>query len=222
MAADYCTLNELKEWLRAAIPTGDATLNGVLTLCITDASRIVDGLCGLPDGAFAAQTATKTFDLLAAEDLYWTRDPWRPDAYEYVGARVPIPPLQSITSLTTDEDGDGVYEVTWSTTDYRLDPADGPPYRSLVINDVTGTHTFPTGARRVRVAGSWGVSASVPGPIRRITMELAARKWQRANAPFGVMGSVDTGVVRVGSDEEAAKKALAAAGYIDSSAWVFA
>jgi hypothetical protein len=221
-AADYCTLAELKGWLRGAIQPNDTALDAVLDLCITDASRIIDNLCGLPAGAFVARTQTRTFDLLAPEDIYYSRDPWNPAAYEYVGYRVPVPPLLGVSSLTTDEDGDGTYEVTWATTDYRLDPADGPPYRSITVNPVTGVHAFPPGARRIRVVGAWGVSDTVPPPIRRIALELAARKWKRADAPFGTAGSVETGVIRVGSDEDYARSALAAEGLIDSASWVFA
>jgi hypothetical protein len=220
--ADYCTLGELKGWLRSAIQAGDTALDAVLDLCITDASRIIDNLCGLPAGAFVARTMTRDFDLLAPEDIYYSRDPWNPAAYEYVGYRVPVPPLLTVSALTTDEDGDGTYEVTWASTDYRLDPADGPPYRSITVNPVTGAHAFPPGARRIRVVGSWGVSESVPPPIRRITLELAARKWKRADAPFGVMGSLDTGMIRIGSDEEWARQALAAEGLIDSNSWILA
>lgn len=230
-ALDYCTLNEAKEWLRGTIPAGDASLDAVLARTITASSRLIDQVCGLPAGSFTAQTLTKTFDVRTLDNPAYGGGPWYPAPYDvvrntdywpypYAGYRVPIPPLLSLTTLTSDEDGDGTYEVTWASTDYRLDPTSGPPYRALLVNAVTGVHTFPLGYGRVRVVGSWGVSATVPDPIRQLCMELAARKWKRADSPFGVLGSVDTGLVTVGSDEQYAEQALKLAGYMGSQSWV--
>src|SRR5688500_13366975 len=38
------------------------------------------------------------------------------------GARLRVDDLLSVTTLETDEDGDRVYETSWATTDYDLEP----------------------------------------------------------------------------------------------------
>jgi hypothetical protein len=67
--------------------------------------------------------------------------------------------LLTVTTLKTDDDGDRTYENTWATTDYDLLPfnasADLDPYTEIVLAP-DGTLNFPTGAKGVEIAGSWG------------------------------------------------------------------
>lgn len=84
-----------------------------------------------------------------------------------------LPPghdLLSVTALKTDEDDDRVYEATWATTDYDLEPAnngvDGLPYWA-VCTRTSGQYAFPAGiARGVSITGSWGFSTTAPDTIR--------------------------------------------------------
>ena len=169
----------------------------MLATAITDASRTVDALCNVPYGTFAARTLTRVFDVSpyrVGTTIYVNDrgDIWQGTAY------VTIPPLLVATAVATDQDGDGVYEVAWTEgTDYVLDPSDGPPYRRVALREPTARYGFPSGQRRVQIAGLWGASATVPEPIRRATMLLATRYWKRPEAPFGVTGSMETGISQI-------------------------
>ena len=70
--------------------------------------------------------------------------------------------LLSVTTLTTDQDGDDVYETTWAGTDYTLGPYNaasapnipGPYYEIKVLP--YGHFRFPVWPRAVAVSGTWG------------------------------------------------------------------
>lgn len=163
-AASYHDLTLFK----AEIGDDGSAQDSLYTNWAEEASRVVDRICREPDGAFSAQTLTKTFDVTDANTLY-------------------VPALQSITSLKTDEDGDRTYEITWASTDYRLYPLDGPPYNRIERDTVNGDYSFPLGAARVQIVGSWGESATVPPDIQRATHLLMNRYRVRPNTPEGVM-----------------------------------
>lgn len=71
--------------------------------------------------------------------------------------------LVSVTTLAVDQDNDGVYETTLTTSDYFLWPshaaARGEPYRAIDLNpNSTNLTAWPLVARAVRLAGMWGYS----------------------------------------------------------------
>jgi hypothetical protein len=219
--SDYCTLEELRRSLYATIPTADDSLDDVLAVVITDASRTVDALCNVPAGTFVGRTETRRFDVSpyrVGTTIYvndWG-ETWQGTAY------VTVPPLLSVSSLATDADGNGVYEVAWTEgVDFVLDPGDGPPYRRVALREPTARYGFPSGQRRVQIAGVWGASAAVPEPIRRATILLATRFWKRPEAPFGIVGSVETGVASIGQADPDVVMILKQGGFMtDFSRWV--
>lgn len=75
------------------------------------------------------------------------------------GGALLVDPFVSITSIKTDDDGNRVYETTWATTDYDLEPAnavsDGMPYTSFATTP-DGAYSFPSYARGVQIIGQWG------------------------------------------------------------------
>jgi hypothetical protein len=221
--ADYCTLAELRRSLYATIPPSDDSLDDVLAVAITDASRTVDALCNVPEGTFVARSLTRMFDVSpyrVGTTIYvndWG-DVWQGTAY------VTIPPLLAAYAVATDADGDGVFEVPWTEgTDYVLDPSDGPPYRRVALREPTARYGFPSGQRRVQISGSWGASATVPPPIRRATILLATRYWKRPEAPFGIVGSIETGVATIRVTDPDVWLILKEGGYMtDTSRWVIA
>lgn len=118
--------------------------------------------------------------------------------------------LISITTLKTDEDDDGTYEVTWTTSDYYLEPRnarvkandrDNRPYRQIRINQ-NGDYFFPTNPYGVQIIGSFGYTTGivsgepteVPSVIRQATMLIAHRWWKRKDAIFGIAGTPALGV----------------------------
>ena len=68
--------------------------------------------------------------------------------------------LLSITTLKTDIDGDGTYETTWTTADYRLEPRNAQderrPYYEIEVKRQTGSQFFPLWEDGVQVVGKWG------------------------------------------------------------------
>jgi hypothetical protein len=174
----YCTLAELRAKLTfgAANTASDTQLEQV----IEAASRWVDKYCGR---RFYGK----------AETRYYTAD----DGYEIM-----VDDLTSVSALKTDEDGDGTYETTWSTSAYNLKYGDdynagldGRPYTQIEVKE-NGSETFPIAIKRgVLVYGVFGYVAGTtaatacPDPVHDAALLVAERIYKRKDAPFGVAGS---------------------------------
>ena len=156
----YCTLDELKA--RLNIQLGDTTDDAMLESSIEAASRAADGMCG------------RHF-YSATETHYYQSERWD---------EVDTDDIVSVSSLTTDEDGDRVYEVTWGATDFELGPGDSAPYTRIYASP-TGSYAFPFERKSIKVTGSFGWSA-VPDAVREATVLLAARYHSRRNTPLGI------------------------------------
>jgi hypothetical protein len=163
----YATLQELK--LRLDIT--DSGADTVLEDVVEAASRTIDGWCSR---TFYAETATRYLTAEMIDALFLPSD------------------LIAVTTLKTDEDGDRVYETTWDTSDYDLDPDGGPPY-TAIYPTINGSYLFPTHRRGIQIAGSWGYAATVPEAVREACLLQAARLFKRMDAPFGIAGSSDLG-----------------------------
>lgn len=136
----YTTLAILKARISVADTADDTEIERI----ITAVSRAIDGFCGR---RFYAATQTRTYTASRSD-------------------RLMVSDLVSVTALTTDGDGDGVYETTWAATDYRLRPsnaaADGKPYWEIRTSPI-GRYSFPCGVEDgVRIAGSHGYPAASP------------------------------------------------------------
>lgn len=174
----YCTLNELKASLR--IPVSDTVDDDLLELAIESASRDIDQAC---ERFFYSTTATRIFtprDSLNCE----TDD------------------LVSVTTIKTSSSADGVFDTTWTSSDYQLMPLNGIAGGMQVPYDLlyaVGDYTFPMSGQEatVQVNGTWGFS-SVPTAIKQATVLLSARIFKRNDSPGGVMGFGDLGIIRVG------------------------
>ena len=177
----YCTLADIKASLR--IPSPDTVDDSLLETAIESASRLVDGFAGrnfYPNG-----TATRFFtpeDTIVCE----------------------IDDLISLTSLVVSADLDGVFDETWNSTDYQLEPLNGradgltgwPATRIRAVGDyVFGTNI---GEASVRVTGTWGWSAA-PVAIKQATIIQASRIFKRLDSPLGVLSAPDLGYIRVGT-----------------------
>jgi len=162
----YATLAELRA--RMNVPTADTGGDAVLEACIESASRAIDGFTGR---RFYQITATAR--VFTAEDPQWLY----------------VPDLVSVSALVTDDDGNRVYETTWASTDYDLEPFNASdtnhPYTSVEITP-DGDYSFPVGIRKgVKITGTWGWPA-VPDAINEATLIQAARYAKRMAAPFGL------------------------------------
>jgi len=122
----------------------------------------------------------------ATETRYYT-----PDSYSVCE----VDDLLTVTTLKTDQNGDGTYGTTWTAnTDYYLWPynatLEGKPYMEIQQSP-NGNYNFDPHIRKsVQVAGSFGFCAtgSHPAAVKEACLLLSARWYTRKDAPFGVSG----------------------------------
>lgn len=162
----YASLSDVKHYLGIDDTGSDAQLLSVLEA----ASRWIDNYTGRVFSVDAADT-TRYF-------------------YPESDQTVSVPDLRTITSIATDEDGDRTYARVLATTDYELLPTDGPPYRSIRIWPQS-SYAFVPGYL-VKIVGKFGYLA-VPAEVKQANLILASRYYRRAEAPFGILQSVDLG-----------------------------
>lgn len=183
----YATLADLKGYLAV----NDSVDDTVLEDALDSVSREIEDHCGRQFN----QTTTATPRRYRAEH----------------GCLMQVDDLHTTTDLVveTDGDGDGVFETTWSDTDFELEPLDGvvggvPGWPFWTLRAVA-SRTFPSGRAAVRVTAQWGWAA-VPEPVRQACLILAAETAKLKDAPFGVAGFGDYGAVRVKNNPMAAQK----------------
>lgn len=132
----------------------------------------------------------------------------------------------SAVQVRLDYDGDGTYEVGWaqgqnyqlklsglgnSEDAYNVNAAGVPrPYRHLqVLTGVSGVTSVPGGGwlpwlwpytflNRVQVTGPWGWD-TVPPAVQQASMLLCVDLYKSKDAPWGVAGVSDLGLVKVQS-----------------------
>jgi hypothetical protein len=107
--------------------------------------------------------------------------------------------------LKTSSQADGTFDITWSPSDYQLEPLngnlDGLEWSYDKIRAV-GDYLFPTvnanyGEQAlVQVTAVFGWPA-VPEPITQATIIQASRIFKRYDSPLGVAGFGDLGAIRV-------------------------
>lgn len=103
--------------------------------------------------------------------------------------------------VKTDSAGDGTFATTWAVTDFEQRPLNGIvggqsgwPFCDIWSN---GTHLFPTASfASVQVTARWGWAA-VPGPVKQACLMLAEEIYKQKDAPFGIAGTDNYGLVRV-------------------------
>ena len=107
--------------------------------------------------------------------------------------------------IATDGGSDGTYEQTWTSSNYQLEPLNGIvggesgwPYNR--IRAVYGL-TFPCYWTRapIQVTAQWGWTA-VPASVKEACLVVAEETFKLKDAPFGVAGVAEWGVVRVRSN----------------------
>jgi len=178
----YATLAQLKSALRITDTVDDA----LLETSIESASRQIDGVC---ERVFYTTTATR---------VYRPRDSFVTE----------IDDLVSLTSLKTSSMADGSFDITWSPTDYQLQPLNGlvgGSYRPFDLITAVGDYLFPLWEPKsvnsyeatVQVTGVFGYP-TVPTDVRQATILLAMRQFKRYDSPLGVAGFGDIGAIRVG------------------------
>lgn len=183
----YISVAQLKSYLSIPDTVDDVEITDVLD----SVSEEIESHCGRQFNDAGAASArlyfAEDFEVVYIDDLHTT-----------IGLIV-----------ETDDDGDGTYETTWSSSDYQLEPLNGvvegkPGWPYWVVRAVG--RSFPTGRRAgVRVTARWGW-ATIPPPVKQACRILGAETLKLREAPFGVAGFGEFGVVRVRSNPMAAAK----------------
>lgn len=173
----YCTPEQLKSRTGISDSYDDRE---ILAAC-RSVSRWIDEHC---DRVFARRTVTQQLETCGNYSLS-------------------TPDLVSVTTLKTDDDGDGVYETTWSASEYELQPVgastllEARPYTSIAA---VGSRVFPipygTGRRaRAELTGVLGWPA-LPAAVSEAAAILAGDYLSLGGMKFGVAGYGDYGAVR--------------------------
>ena len=186
----YVSVEELKDRLRINDTADDMSLQ----FAAQSAARWIEGHCGR---YFWQGPDTRTY---VPYDIY----------------ELPMDDLVSVTSFACDFDGDGTFEQIWvQGTDYelatsryefnQLPTGEMRPYTlARVINMAGGGKFFPftwpfTRLDRIQITGQWGWPA-VPLAVKQACLQLATDFYKFKDAPFGMAGSADLGVVHVSAD----------------------
>jgi len=180
----YATRNQIKAALR--IGTADNIDDDLIDNCAGAASRLIDGYCNRKFWSVGSATSR----VYTAEDDYYC-------SIDDIAGTALI--------LKTSSLADGVFDVTWTVTDYQLEPLngnlDGLTWSYDKIRAV-GDYLFPNvnanyGSQAlVQVTAIFGWP-SVPEPVTQATIIQASRLFKRYDSPLGVAGFGDMGAIRV-------------------------
>jgi hypothetical protein len=182
----YVGLEEMKDRLNVTDPDDDSSLQ----TAIAASAGWINEYCGQ---AFNRVTETRTF---VPHDIWLLN----------------TDPLVSVSALAIDRDGDGVFEEPWvQGTDYQLRLGPGRynvntlgvarPYRQVQVLQSGRLFPFllPYGHQdKVQIIGTWNWPA-VPWQVAEANRILAAQVFKEKDAPFGVAGFGDLGIVRISS-----------------------
>jgi len=173
----YATLAQVK----AALRITDSVDDTLLEMARVSASDLIDGYTGRTFNT--SGTVTRVF--APADDYVLQTD-------DLAGTAI---------TITSSTGADGVFDVTWKTTDYQLEPLNGvsngqavPFTRIRAIQD----YLWPVagGEATVRVAGVYGFP-SIPTVITQAAVLQSSRIFSRLQSPLGVAGFGEFGVVKV-------------------------
>jgi hypothetical protein len=180
----YATKNQIKAALR--IGTADTVDDDLIDNCAGAASRLIDGYCNRKFWSVGSATS-RVYQ--AENEFYCNID-------DISGT--------AITLKTSSFPGNG-FDVTWTVTDYQLEPLngnlDGLSWSYDKIRAV-GDYLFPTvnanyGEQAlVQVTANFGWP-SIPEPVTQATIIQASRLFKRYDSPLGVAGFGDMGAIRV-------------------------
>lgn len=182
----YASLDDLKERLDITDTDDDYILEAV----IEAASRAIDAYTGRRFWSTTASSDDETrYYTAEVDDVLFPDD------------------LQSVTGFWTDEDETRAWSTTWSSTDYELLPynatLDGHPYTRIELAP-DADHDFCAGLRKgVKITGSFGYCAgddNTPKVVTQACLLQSARLFKRKDAPFGVAGTPELGMLRLESE----------------------
>lgn len=172
--SDYAEVNDVLAYLRIS----DSNDTALVRTLITQVSRMIDDYCDrqfYQDAAVSARVfSTESWDVCSVDDISTTTG----------------------LIIATDQNNDGTYETTWSSTDYQLEPLNGLA-RNRAVHTIRATgrnYQFPTWRTAgVQVTARWGWPA-IPAQIGEACILQVARLVMRRQAPGGIISMPDLGV----------------------------
>jgi len=181
----YLTIEEAISYIGRSEARDTLEVEDYVTAC----SRMVDRWCGRH---FYQQTATARY--------FDTTDGFTVD----LG---PFNDLVSVSAFAYDNNDDGTFESTLTASQYQLiDPVQGQapatwPYTQVTVLALGAVLPIaPAASGRtglIRITGTWGWPA-VPIEVKQATRILVAEMAKLQDAPIGVAGFGEFGVVRLG------------------------
>lgn len=188
MANEYASAVDLKTYMAMdqTITVDDARI----VFACEDASRTIDAFCRRRFYADANATA-RVYEpaggyTLRVDDFYTT----------------------SGLLVKADYDGDGTFETVFAASAYELAPMsggsegiEGYPFTEVrLISTSWPWPAAPLRRGRAEITAKWGW-ATVPNPVFRATLMVAAEMFRRKDAPLGFQTTGgDFGGMRVGND----------------------
>lgn len=185
----YTTRPEIKAWLNYDAEDLNTVHHDddLIDAAINGTSRWVDGKC------------KRTFYQVEESRDFAASDAYNLDLGHYND-------LVSVGALSTDDDGDGVFETTWTEgVDFELRPKNvmaGPeekPYRSIrAIGRKFPINLTPGGrVERIRILGEpWGWPEVPAGIVTGVKIQVV-RIVKRREAPEGIIGLGQFGITYV-------------------------
>lgn len=182
------TEDDLKEIL--GIATADTTDDNRLTMAADAATQMIQAYC---NRHFVQQATVSARTYVASTPFL-----------------VEVDDISTATGLIvkTDEDADGVFETTWASTDYQLEPLNGKlggqnwPYTRIRAIK-SREFPFDYGQALVQVTARWGwanpdaIADYVPHPVEQAAQIQGVSVFKSAEAPLGIAGFGDIGIMRL-------------------------
>lgn len=173
----YVSLAEAKEWLK--INPDDAQDDPIIERAVETASRSIDRFCKRRFYLDATATA-RTFEATTLDTLYVTD----------IGST-------SGLIVATDDAANGQFSTIWDASDYQTEPSYIAEKPIVTIRALSGGFPIYSNHRYgVKVTAKWGWPA-VPVEVEQATVILTSRLVKRKDAPTGVEGFGEFGVVRI-------------------------
>ena len=176
--------------LKEVLGISDSVDDNRLSLAADAATQIVKAYC---DRHFVQQTnpTARVFTAL---------NPWL----------LEVDDISVTTGLVvkSDEDGDGVFETTWASSDYQLEPLNGQlagqqwPYTKIRAIDAR-EWPLEYGQAVVEVTARWGwanptdETTYLPQPVLQAAEIQAISIFKSVDAPLGIAGFGDIGIMRL-------------------------
>lgn len=187
----YTSLADIK----ARLSITDAVDDVSLELAVEAASRAIDGVC---EQRFYldASTSARTYRVPALR----------------AGDSTMIDPFDGSTTPTVaiDDDGDGTFETALVVgTDVQLEPlvrTDPEPRPVTELRFLSRGVGASSGRPQLQITAKWGWPA-VPKAVKQAAEIVAIDLFKSKDAPFGVAGSSEFGVLRI-RDSVAAQAAM--------------